>query len=103
VGRDQQLSTRRRLATLLRQLRQQARVQKVLWLFDANKRGRRGVVQQHQVRQHLQRAVGREPRKHGVGKRRILNLEQQPAIGHRLCKHLLDTGHTPPQHAENLL
>ena len=59
VGGDQQLRTRNGSPAFLGQFRQQARMQEVLRLFDPDKGRRDGIVEQYEIGQHLQRAVGK--------------------------------------------
>eukprot|EP00952_Eustigmatos_sp_NYUAD-ZCMA_P002206 9849-Eustigmatos_ZCMA.PRE.1 len=78
-------------------------MQVVLRLLDADEGRRLRVMEQHQVGQHLQRAIGGKACEHRVAERRILDLEQQAAIRHRLGQHPLDTRHAPAQHLEDVL
>ncbi len=103
MGRHHELSPRAGHPAFLGQLRQQPRVQEVLRLFDAGERWRLGVVQQHEIRQHLQRPVGGELREHRLVERCILDLQQQAAVGHRIGQHALDARHAAAQNPEDAL
>ena len=98
MGRDQELRSLGRGLALLSEHRQQARVQEVLGLLDADEGGRRRVVQHDQVGQHLERAVRREPRQDRLFEGRVLDGQEQAAIGHRRRVDPLDPRH-PLLHA----
>lgn len=76
-------------------------MQKVLRLLDADERRRRRVVQKHEIREHLQRSVGRELRQHRVAEGRVLDLQQQTAVGHGLGQDPFDARHPLAQHVED--
>ena len=144
VRRHQQLGAFAGGPTLLGQIGQQAGVQEVLGLLDADERRRVGplrnvltqlrrqffdgtpgrdmespgepggylfwfrlrrigVIQQHQVGQHLQRTVRRESRHDRVVERGVLDLEQESSVRHRLGQDSLDPGHPSAQDVEDAL
>jgi hypothetical protein len=86
--------------TLLRQAAQQAGMKKIFRLLDADEGRWRRIVQQHEIREHLQRAVRREARQHRIGERRVLDHQQQTAIRHRFRQHPLDPRHARLQRFE---
>ena len=88
---------------LFGKFRQQTWVEEILRLFDANEWRWGGIMQQHEIGQHLQCSIGSEPGQNGVTEGRILDLQQQMAIWHHFRNNLFDSRHALPQHGEDLL
>ena len=76
-------------------------MQEVLRLLDAAERRRNRIVQQGKTGEHLERTVRRESGHDGLGERRVLDLQQQPAVRHLIRSHALDFGDPCTEPAEN--
>ena len=58
-------------------------------------------MQQRQIGQHLQRAVGSEALRNRAIERRILDLQPQPTVRHGMDRNALNSRHAPPQSSED--
>jgi hypothetical protein len=92
MGGDHELGHGRCRPALLRQFRQQPGMELVLGLLDADQLGRVRVMEQGEIGEHLQRAVGGEFRHDRFLERGVLHLQEQAAVGHYLGVDLLQLG-----------
>lgn len=87
---------------LLGQVPQQRWIQLVLGFLNAQQRVRIRIVEQDQIRQHLDRAVGNVTGKERIFKSAVLEFEQHATFLRGLGFNLGDAGNSPLQAAENL-
>ena len=76
-------------------------MEEIFRFFYADKRWRSGIVHQNEICQHLQCAIRREAGHDRFFKRRILDLQQQPAIRHLVCNDAVNLGNFLLKPAEN--
>jgi hypothetical protein len=78
-------------------------VKEVLRLFDADEGRRSRVVENHQIGQHLERAIRGEAGEDWLEEGCVLDLEQETPVGHGLGQDALDPRHALPQRGEDLI
>ena len=88
------------LPAFLREPVEQARMEEVLRLLDADERRWSRVMQQYEIGERLQRAVGCESGHDRLPERGVLDLQQQSSVLHPVGGHRLDLGNSLPEPSE---
>ena len=76
MGRHKKLGVCASRSTLFTEWMQETRMQEIFWLLDANEARRVRIVEQNEVSQHLERAIGRKTRQNRITEWRILDPQQ---------------------------
>ena len=98
MSRNKYLAAAPRIvAKFLRQFLEQFRVELVLRFLDRQQWERLRIMEQHQVGEHLDGAIGDIARDEGILKRAILETEHEPTIFGRFGLYLIYPWH-PPSH-----